>query len=275
MAANSILSLPIYSHVGKKIVYIISTFDILNFVVAKLGNTSLEDAQSKLDVSIEAAMTLDSESESYRILESDYQDKLHDVLHDFAQGAHRALITDATHRRKSYVFTQTDIIRYVYDHPAIVSPEISLDKTLQQLGLIRSERPVTLISDRESAYDGFKRMAVQKLLALPIVDSANHVVGTLSASDLRGLTDKTLSHLKSPVAEFLQAAARPIPKVENLVCSPEDTLLKVIQTLTQNRIHRVWVTDEHMKPIGVVSQTDVIAVLVGLPVGSPTRIRSE
>jgi len=36
----------------------------------------------------------------------------------------------------------------------------------------------------------------------------------------------------------------------------------VIDRLIQSRVHRLWITDENQKPVGVVALTDVIRTLL-------------
>jgi 5'-AMP-activated protein kinase regulatory gamma subunit len=86
-------------------------------------------------------------------------------------------------------------------------------------------------------------------------------VGTLSASDLRGINDETLNTLTLPVREFLDKVQRKAP-ASPVRCSPDEKLDTVIDRLIQSRVHRLWITDENQKPVGVVALTDVIRTLL-------------
>lgn len=51
-----------------------------------------------------------------------------------------------------------------------------------------------------------------------------------------------------------------------MVCTPEDSLRDILKLLVTNHVHRVWVVESatNMKPVGVVSQSDIIGSFVGV-----------
>lgn len=110
-----------------------------------------------------------------------------------------------------------------------------------------------------------------------MLDENQKLVGTLSASDLRGyapfflgpfssvlilffsgLTDETLSTLLQPVNQFISNAGQKGP----IRCFPDDKLDMAINKLVESKVHRLWVTDENDKPVGVLSLTDVIRTVL-------------
>jgi CBS domain-containing protein len=52
-----------------------------------------------------------------------------------------------------------------------------------------------------------------------------------------------------------------------ITATPSTSLAQVIDTMMTNKIHRVYVVDQHGKPQGVVSLGDVLRSLVTLPHG--------
>ncbi|KAI8812296.1 hypothetical protein BJ742DRAFT_53441 [Cladochytrium replicatum] len=265
MAKHSLLSLPVFSHNGKVIVYIISTMDVLNFVVAKFGHHLTYPGDSALDLSanLESAMTLDAEEESYRIFERDYRDTIESTLIAFTKGTHRALITDALNERSPYILTQSDIVRFAASHMELLEDMVNWDKTIADAGLVPAVRPLSVMHDTETAIEGYKRMAFKKVPAMPIVNSAGLIVGTLSSSDLRGITRASLKNLALPVLDYLKTITQPSPTP--ITCSKLDTLKTLLHKLAGNKVHRIWVVDDEKgSPIGVVSQSDLIACFAGL-----------
>ncbi|KAI8814821.1 hypothetical protein BJ742DRAFT_734049 [Cladochytrium replicatum] len=265
MAKHSLLSLPVFSHNGKVIVYIISTMDVLNFVVAKFGHhlTNPSGAAPDLSANLESAMTLDAEEESYRIFERDYRDTIESTLFAFTKGTHRALITDALNERSPYILTQSDIVRFAASHTDLLDGIIDWNKTIADNGLVPPARPLSIMHDTETAIDGYKRMASKKVPAMPIVNSAGLIVGTLSSSDLRGITRASLNNLALPVLDYLKTITQ--PSSTPITCSKFDTLKTLLHKLADNKVHRIWVVDDEKgSPIGVVSQSDLIACFAGL-----------
>jgi len=95
-------------------------------------------------------------------------------------------------------------------------------------------------------------------------------VGTFSASDLKGCHLATLrSWLPLNALEFVEkiprtllfTAATATPGRELVTCHVTSTLAQVIHMVTTKRVHRVWVVDQNGGLQGLVSLTDIIAVV--------------
>ncbi|KAJ3293078.1 hypothetical protein BCR33DRAFT_854158 [Rhizoclosmatium globosum] len=267
MASHNILTLPITSRAfPNKFAYILSTLDILLYVTSRQKPGS----QLDLSVTVETAMTMDAEMESYRVFERDYRDTIESTLIHFAHGLHRALITDALKEKPAIVITQTDILSYIHKNVCFKQKDKSVlnlpcfSKTLAELGLVTNH--VKSMKDSETALEGYTRMAAAKILALPVVDAAGLVVATLSASDLRGLSRETLAYVNLNVLDFIKKMDLKSTKEATSSLTPADTLLDAINLLVERDVHRLWILDSVLRPIGVVSQSDVIAAIMGVSV---------
>jgi CBS domain-containing protein len=125
------------------------------------------------------------------------------------------------------------------------------------------------MTESETALEGYNRMASKKIHALPIVDNAGLVVATLSASDLRGLSRDTVEKVKLPVTEFLKVTA-PLAKKrdgEPVSITPDDTLMDALTLMVEKNVHRVWILNSMLRPVGCISQSDIIGALVGITPG--------
>jgi hypothetical protein len=95
-------------------------------------------------------------------------------LQAFASGIHRSLVIDATEVAAPWLLTQTDILRYVYQHPeSLKELGVDVQKSIEDLQVLRDSTGVdTLItaSPNELAIDLYKKMAKLKIAAVPIVD---------------------------------------------------------------------------------------------------------
>ncbi|KAJ3074488.1 hypothetical protein HDU98_011171 [Podochytrium sp. JEL0797] len=264
MADNNILTLPVSSRAfPDKFVYILSTLDILLYVVKGEKGHTLD-----LTSTVEAAMTMDAEMESYRVFERDFRDTIESTMVMFAKGLHRALITDALKVKPSIIITQSDFIQYIHKNVAFKQKDkfiLSLpvfSKTMSELGLVSHK--VVSMKTGETALDGFNRMAKNKMYALPVLDGAGLVVATLSASDLRGLSKETLEFVKLNVLEFLKKMHLQTTRQSTSSLVPSDTLLDAVNMLAEKDVHRLWILDSMLRPIGVVSQSDVLAAILGI-----------
>ncbi|KAJ3112143.1 hypothetical protein HDU96_004911 [Phlyctochytrium bullatum] len=260
MAKHNILTLPITSRVWPdKYVYVLSSLDILQFFVSRhRGKLAGLDLTSTVD----AAMTLDAEQESYRVYERDFRDTLEATLIAFAKGTHRALISDALRTRPTVLLTQTDVLRHMAGDPArYAGAPTEFTSSLGALGFT-SRGAVLVVAESEAAIDGYARMAAKKVPALPVVDEKGVVVDTLSASDLRGMSAATLTNVQLPVREFVKLS--PTHRNSTVSLAETDTLATALKTLVDANVHRAWILDAQGKPIGVVSQSDIIGAVVGL-----------
>lgn len=111
-------------------------------------------------------------------------------------------------------------------------------------------------------FDAFRLLGDEYVTALPIVDKeSGKLLANMSASDLRGLTVPKLRFLNETVETFLTAQMGGIRAPVSVKSSA--TLAQVIQLVVENNIHRVWLTDDKEKPVGVVTLTDIISVFKG------------
>ena len=53
--------------------------------------------------------------------------------------------------------------------------------------------------------------------------------------------------------------------METITCSPDDTLESVIRRLNENGVHRIYMVDEHMHLIRVISMRDILSRFVKEP----------
>jgi hypothetical protein len=122
----------------------------------------------------------------------------------FAQGTHRALITDALGAHPPAILTQTDLILHAMSCYETAKFSVDLNAPLAA-SMRECIRSVVTMEPSESALNGFLRLQEKKVGALAIVEGSNNnrLVGTLSRSDLRGLTVDLLMDMSLPVFDFL------------------------------------------------------------------------
>jgi len=84
--------------------------------------------------------------------------------------------------------------------------------------------------------------------------------GALFASDLKGLTHDHFERLTYSVYKFLKEirSSKGQSTDHTVQCSATTTMRQIIHLLHQENVDRVFVIDNYMKPIGVVSLTDVL-----------------
>ncbi|KAJ3021452.1 hypothetical protein HKX48_008458 [Thoreauomyces humboldtii] len=264
MQSNSSTSVPIRSRSGvvSSISAVVGVLDIIGYL-SHHPDTDLESTTIETCESLQLGD--DDQTESYRIWEKDFLDTLESTLVAFARGTHRALVTDVLEKRKSYLLTQSDVVRYAASHPESVSPGIDLDLPIS-VSLLKVNKTVHVATEDVTAKQALVRMRTKGVGALPVVDDQGRIVANISASDIRGLGKTGLADLDVPVLDFLQKKTRSL--VKPIVCAPTATLKEVMDLLVKHHIHQLWVVEDASalkpKPIGVVSRSDVIGAFVGV-----------
>jgi 5'-AMP-activated protein kinase regulatory gamma subunit len=176
---------------------------------------------------------------------------LRDLLaHAFAptgkHPVHRVAVFDSRGRIKQVV-SQSDVVHLLAEHAAALGPLGA--QTLEQLGFAHAVVSAPASAATASA---FHTMHARNVTGLAVLNESGHLVKNLSASDLRGVTgEHGVARLLEPVGEF--APDRPL-----ITLRPTATLADAVHALARNRVHHVFLVDEHNCPRGIVTLSDVL-----------------
>eukprot|EP01118_Nematostelium_gracile_P001560 TRINITY_DN11625_c0_g1_i1.p1 TRINITY_DN11625_c0_g1~~TRINITY_DN11625_c0_g1_i1.p1 ORF type:complete len:363 (+),score=107.45 TRINITY_DN11625_c0_g1_i1:67-1089(+) len=164
------------------------------------------------------------------------------------------------HRSATYkICSQTDILRFIAEH---AREEESLRNI--RTASCADNKPVTYITVNDRALDGFLKMLEQGTEACAVVDVNGVLVGTLCASDLRGMTDGKLRAILLPVMEFFQqmVGSKGAPP---LTCLPDDPLIETTKKILRSSTRRCWMVDEQFRPISLVPMGRIIVAVLENP----------
>jgi CBS domain-containing protein len=183
-------------------------------------------------------------------------DSLHKPLAWLSKGVRRFLVdTDYGFR----VVSQSDLVKFLlkmYDKFGI--GEISLEEA----DII--SKPVFRVDPNTKVVDAFRKMRAQEINGLAITDSDGILVGTLSESDLRGLTMDTMYRLEHSVIDFIKVQNQ-LPEV--VTVRPDMPLRDLLETITKTKLHRLFVVDDEEHLTGVITLSDIIAYFWRLTMG--------
>jgi len=156
------------------------------------------------------------------------------------------------------LLSRTDVVRWLCLFSRCFS---AFGFSLAALGLVNSPRGVVRLLSDESALAGLRRLTDSGLGALPITDrQTGAVVGTLSCSVIRYMDLHRLEDLLQPSMLFLQHYHS--ESLDPVLCRPHETLSTVVRRILTVGVHRAWITDEAQRPIGCVSFSDVLRVVL-------------
>ena len=154
------------------------------------------------------------------------------------------------------ILTQSDLVAYFAEILSAKSFSIPrMESSLAELSLVR---PVVSVFLDASVTDALECLYKNKVSGLALLDLQGRVSGNFSASDLRNFT-------KTSFRDFAdKTVLRYLVKRSNAVSAPrticeEASLAEVVNILSKERIHRIYVTRPGSEAVrGVVSLSDII-----------------
>lgn len=167
--------------------------------------------------------------------------------------------------------TQSAIIQFLQKHIDELGDFV--DKSLAQLGF--RPKDIISISVNRPTIDAFRLISEKKITGIPVMDTDGTMITNISCSDLRDVaTDpKLFEYLHMPLDSFIPIMKSKInPKKESsmnvmypkISCKFETTFRTVVGKLAATKIHRIYITDDHDAPIGIVSLIDIIEKVVNM-----------
>eukprot|EP00161_Ancyromonas_sigmoides_P012410 TRINITY_DN3156_c0_g1_i2.p1 TRINITY_DN3156_c0_g1~~TRINITY_DN3156_c0_g1_i2.p1 ORF type:complete len:312 (-),score=126.88 TRINITY_DN3156_c0_g1_i2:34-969(-) len=256
---HNIISLPVRGPDGTYQGFV-SMIDIMTYIAfssydpSNPGSTDNFVRDTTLRAPVSNLLGLSPESE--RLWSFSPEDTLVKVLDHFSKGVHRALVASDAAGAQAVV-TQTDAVRFIAAHLAEVPETAAV--TLDSAGLVSGAAAVVSIQMTETALDGFRKMTMHGVSSVCVIgEDGASMLGTLSASDLRGITAATVKSVLQPVLSFLRQknTAQVDVRAPTAAISKSATIAQALATVLATKAHRVWVC-EGSKPVGVVSLTDL------------------
>lgn len=177
------------------------------------------------------------------------------------------------------IVSQMDVLRFLL---TVQNSDLGWSKSLEELGLIQGEEQIVTVKADVPALVAFTVMQKVGLSGLAILDESGKLCGSLSVSDLRGLTPERFGALALPVGAFLllQSPAgglgwddallgkhptkewgTALQSLQVLTCTVETSLKEAISLMVLNRKHRVYVQNGE-ELVGVITPTDVLRTVL-------------
>jgi 5'-AMP-activated protein kinase, regulatory gamma subunit len=180
----------------------------------------------------------------------------------FATGIHRVPILDEE-GNLLMTLSQSSLIRQLANNLHQGKLKQFGQKNLKDYTL-GQEKPVSISKDA-TVNDAINSIVENNVSALPVVDKDGVLVANFSASDLKGMVTEQWPNFTQNVEEFLKSHSK--GSLTPVYCSEDINLLDVTNVLAYGghekaRIHRVWVCDKDKKPIGAVSMTDIMKIVL-------------
>eukprot|EP00211_Chloroparvula_japonica_P017742 CAMPEP_0119121592 /NCGR_PEP_ID=MMETSP1310-20130426/2151_1 /TAXON_ID=464262 /ORGANISM="Genus nov. species nov., Strain RCC2339" /LENGTH=298 /DNA_ID=CAMNT_0007111163 /DNA_START=132 /DNA_END=1024 /DNA_ORIENTATION=- len=249
MSREHILSVPVFFPNKGTIQGMFDLNDALSLVLNKLESGSSVDDVASLPVG--DAMNL-SKVDVFMPLSATLS--LYHLVEWFTRGIHRVPVLNDEGTVEGIV-SQSSVLRFIANHLDSI-PESVLNRTVASHGL--GGKGVTAVASKISAADAFRKLSADYMDAAPVVSEAtNSIIGTFSVSALRGilLVDIETALSKNVEHFVMQKHTKPISEQ---VCKANETLRDILKRLAKSGGHRLWIVDDDLHPIGVITLTDLM-----------------
>jgi len=192
------------------------------------------------------------------------------------------------------MISQSSVICWLNENKEMLNEELNIEVESLKGGAIKE---VHTVEEDALVLEAFQHLLAHKVTGVGIVTKQSHkLVGSISVLDLLYCVEENLEFLELSVSEFVSKFRRQttIPSLsfdssssssssslfwngnhKIVSCTPSSQLNDVIQTLVENKTHRIFVLDDEGHPIGVITLTDIMDIIVGLAVTQIFSILKE
>jgi len=177
-----------------------------------------------------------------------------EAVHKLAR-THRLLLTQEN-GEILHVVAQMDIIRLLLSRHVFVGS--GADRPFPQIGLV-AESEVGSMDEDLNVVAALRYMRDCMVSGIAITNKKGAIVTNFSATDLLGLTAENFDLLALPVKEFivkLHGYLRP-----PVVGTRLDSLETIMMKMNLHGVHRVYITDDALRPIGFLSTSTIMEFL--------------
>ena len=136
---------------------------------------------------------------------------------------------------------------------------------------------VVTVNAQDTVHDALERMLENKVSALPVLDHRGHCVGILSSRDFVDMTHELdedfheASHesevwwsvfIRNLSENIGDQSVMDLMTEEVISVAADDLLVDAARTMLSQRVHRLPVTDDQKRLLGIISTTDVLRAFV-------------
>jgi len=177
---------------------------------------------------------------------------------------HRAAVTNEANDIVG-LMTQSKLIEFLYHKRAELKDKMS---SIRAVDIARS--PVASVNMNQFVIDAFKQIWEQQISGVAVVDDEGTLVGNISATDLVRTRVKPVGpiihDLYQPIKHFNNIRTTmsekvymgDLPRYPPITVKSDDRLETIMETVVNNKVHRVYITDDALAPVGVISLSDII-----------------
>lgn len=222
------------------------------------GNRS-DEAEIKdelLDHTVADVLAFNPRSTNLTILQP--QEPLNCIFNVLSKSPRALVVMDS----REDILTQTDLFHFAFCHQELFPEEFWRTKA-QEFLQTRSTKSSKLtdvghaiILDKTHAITGFKRMYTHQLDEVAITNENGHLISSLGANDLKGLSKEKIDMLHRPVLLYLKSISK--NSHEANVCSPSSSMKQLVERMLNYNTHQIWVVGENDQVKAFITMSDIL-----------------
>jgi predicted transcriptional regulator len=182
-----------------------------------------------------------------------------------APACRRVLVCTSKGARSTNMVSRTAMLKFLSEHVS----RHDLKETLDQAGL-EFRKQVVQVEDSVPARKAFELIDSKGIYGLAVVDEEGTLLANTSASDIKlAAMDKGKASMDLDILSYLAAVRQDAPPQGGNERYPashvheDSTVGHVLNLLVKTGYHRVFVVNQYVQPIGVISQQDILRFIVG------------
>jgi len=277
MVQHNFLSVPVLQKTKNKWYGFIDMYDIVKFVVDFFGETeelkNSEDWTKLAAASEEFSKKTVNDVMKYPLTRRNPFFPIHEGYSLFSaiegmareRGLHRIPVINED-RKLITIITQSQLVSILSRNLDILGDK--KDKPVYAMSNYFEE--VISIHEDSLAIEAFRTMVDKNVSGLAVIDKEGKLTAAISMKDLKAMsTDARLFwRLYQTVHNFLLKIRKENNETSGdrprtiVTVKPSDTLETVVKKLAEQKVHRIFITDDHKKPVGVISLKDVLQEII-------------
>jgi 5'-AMP-activated protein kinase regulatory gamma subunit len=175
-------------------------------------------------------------------------------------GVHRRPVIEQADTNSVYAMvSQTAVVKWLAKHKDELGPTLK-HKTIFSVLKEEVDDPLchkvnfVMSVTKHSPILGVLKVLVENDVNGLAVVQEDKLVGNISVSDLQYLLQNQEPNLGLTVGEFLEL----VPRRPLVTCSPIATVEEVIDKFAQEGVHRLYIVEDDMRPLAVITLTDLM-----------------
>ncbi|XP_055849756.1 uncharacterized protein LOC129914492 isoform X2 [Episyrphus balteatus] len=178
---------------------------------------------------------------------------------------HRLPVIDPMTGNVLYILTHKRILRFLFLYINELPKPSYMQKRLKDLKIGTYDN-IETADENTSIIMALKKFVERRVSALPLVDAEGKLVDIYAKFDVINLAaEKTYNDLDVSLRKANEHRNEWFEGVQK--CNLDETLYTVMERIVRAEVHRLVVTDDSQKVIGIISLSDILLYLVLRPSG--------